>query len=339
MGEYCIKYNMEKISLEDYMQNRNDKSLFGADINEYTQNANFAILATSVDFLYLRASGSSSGRFRTDKRFIKYAEQCRNYGIPCGAYHYAVPSADVTTADVQCDNFIDTLQKGFGEGNYGDIFPVVDVEAPINKSITTVQLLNWVDRFRRRFREKTRRTLMLYTGAFFIDLYDNFYYPGRGYILADMPLWIAMYTSIPGNPPYPEDAGGWTRWRIWQFSESGRINGATSPTDLNWGPNRLSLLSPPQKVKGLTAVRSGNTITVRWNRSNEPDISGYNLYLNSRYAGSASKNADTYTIDASRFNIPAGVPLVVSIEAYDLDNDFSQERATANVKDMRTLIL
>ena len=56
------------------MQNRNDKSLFGIDINEYTQNVDFTVLATTIDFLYLRASGSASGRFRVDRKFLEFAK-------------------------------------------------------------------------------------------------------------------------------------------------------------------------------------------------------------------------------------------------------------------------
>lgn len=317
------------------MQDKNPNSLFGADINEYSQNVNFPILAIFVDFLYLRASGSASGRFRIDKKFIDFAKQSREYGIPVGAYHYAVPSANLTTADSQCDDFIATLQKGFGDGDYGDLFPVVDVEAPVDRSITTAQLLNWVDRFRKRFEKRTRRRLMLYTGAFFIDIYDNFLYPGKGYILSDMPLWIAMYTSIKGNPPYPMNQGGWTRWRIWQFSESGKVNGVSSPVDLNWGPNDLSLLMPPQKVSNLNATKIGNVITATWTKSKEKDISGYNLYLNNAYAGTASKDATTFKIDASKFKIPAGTPLIVSIEPFDLDNDFATKRTETRVKEAR----
>ena len=32
------------------MQDKNSKSLFGIDINEYTQNVQFNILATKIDF-------------------------------------------------------------------------------------------------------------------------------------------------------------------------------------------------------------------------------------------------------------------------------------------------
>ncbi|MDU7141480.1 MAG: hypothetical protein E6319_00790, partial [Anaerococcus vaginalis] len=64
---------------------------------------------------------------------------------------------DLTTADSQCDEFIDILQEGFGEKDYGDLFPVVDVEAPIDNKISTKALVDWVDRFRKRFERKTRR--------------------------------------------------------------------------------------------------------------------------------------------------------------------------------------
>ena len=161
------------------MQNRTDKSLFGIDINEYTQGVDFAVLARTVDFLYLRSSGSASGRFRTDRKIIDFASKARNNGIPEGAYHFAVPSYDLNTADAQCDGFINVLQQGFGDGDYGDLFPVVDVETPTDKSISTTALINWIDRFRKRFEKKTRRRLMLYTGAFFIDEYNIFFVPGN----------------------------------------------------------------------------------------------------------------------------------------------------------------
>ena len=239
------------------MQNKNPNSLFGVDINEYTQSVDFQVLATKIDFLYLRSSGSATGRFRADKKFLAFAKESRDYGIPVGAYHFGIPSYDLTDADRQCDDFINVLEEGFGTKNYGDLFPVLDIEAPIDKSITTTVLINWIDRFRKRFEKKTRRRLMLYTGAFFIELYNNFYIPGRGYPLKNMPLWIALYTKKPENPPYPKDQGGWTRWRIWQFSEDAIVEGIGNPVDANWGPNNIALLIQPSEVTGLKARRDG----------------------------------------------------------------------------------
>ena len=45
--------------------------------------------------------------------------------------------------------------------------PVIDVETPRDKSISTDTLLDWVDRFRKRFERKTRRRLMILYWFFF----------------------------------------------------------------------------------------------------------------------------------------------------------------------------
>lgn len=308
------------------MQDRNPLSTFGPDLNEFTQNVNFETLAKNSDFIYLRSSGSGTGQLRIDKKFFEFVKGCRSYGIPCGAYHYAKPSSDLQTAVMQADQFIDVLQQGFGKGDYGDLFPVLDVESPTDRSLTTTQLVNWIDRFRDRFEEKTRRRLMLYTGLFFIELYDNFEVPGRGYPLSDMPLWIAMYTRVPTNPPIPPNIGGWTRWTIWQFTDEGKLDGIGSPVDLNWGPNSIARLMPPTNVTGLQAYVSGGKIHVFWNANKEDDLNGYNVFINDNYAGTLPRKATKFVVDKSKFYLPKGKPIRVSIEAFDVTGDFSRER-------------
>lgn len=314
------------------MQDKNPLSTFGPDINEYTQMVDFDILSRNSDFIYFRSSGSGTGRFRVDTKFLEYAKACRQRGIPCGAYHYALPSADLTTADSQCDDFINILQQGFGQNDYGDLFPVVDVEAPLDNSITTTQLVNWVERFRTRFENKTRRRLMLYTGLFFIQMYDNFNVPGRGYPLSTMPLWIAMYTNVPSNPSIPPSIGGWTRWTMWQYTEEGILEGIGNPVDLNWGPNSVEQLTPPSIVTNLYAYQDGNNIYVFWNSNPEGDITGYNIFVNSSYAGTAPAKANKFTISKSRFNLPKNAPINISIEAFDATGDFSPERAVYTIE-------
>lgn len=313
------------------MQNKNPNSRFGIDINEYTQDVNFQTLARTIDFLYLRASGSGSGRFRVDRKFLEFAKAARDYGIPVGAYHYALPSYDLTTADSQCDEFIDILQEGFGEKDYGDLFPVVDVEAPIDNKISTKALIDWVDRFRKRFERKTRRRLMLYTGAFFIELYNDFKLPNGTQPLKNMPLWIAMYTNVPVNPPYPPNLGGWTRWRIWQFSESAKVQGIGNPVDANWGPNSIDLLIQPRNVTGLRATKRGNTINIRWNPNNDADLLGYNLFANNYWIGTVDADDTDFTIPISSLPFTQSGPIKISIEAFDLDGETSKARTTVTV--------
>lgn len=313
------------------MQGKNSKSLFGVDINEYTKNVQFNILATKVDFLYLRSSGSGSGRFRVDKKFFEFAKSSREYGIPVGAYHFGVPSYDLTDADRQCDDFIQVLQQGFGNKDYGDLFPVLDVETPVDKSISTKFVVEWIDRFRKRFEKKTRRRLMLYTGLFFIELYDNFYVPGKGYPLKNMILWIAMYTNVPINPKVPPDIGGWTRWRIWQYSESQTVQGVGNPVDANWGPNSISLLMQPATVSGLKAGLEDGKIYVSWDKNNDSDLLGYNIFLNKEWVGTVDENDTSYTISQDKIKNIKTRPLEVSIEAFDYDGETSKNRAKVRV--------
>lgn len=313
------------------MQDKNPNSRFGVDINEYTQNVQFDILATKIDFLYLRSSGSATGRFRVDRRFLEFAAASRNYGIPVGAYHFGVPSYDLTDADRQCDDFINVLQDGFGDKDYGDLFPVLDVETPIDKSITTKVLIDWIDRFRKRFERKTRRRLMLYTGVFFVQLYDNFYIPGRGYPLKNMPLWIALYTRIPTNPRVPPNVGGWTRWRIWQYSESATVLGIGNPVDANWGPDNVDLLTQPDVITGLEARFENGNIYVSWNKNTDIDLLGYNIFVNREWVGTVDEKATNYLISRDKIKAKKNVPIEVSIEAFDYDGETSKVRAKVNL--------
>ena len=308
------------------MQNKNPNSLFGIDINEYTQNVEFNVLATRIDFLYLRSSGSGSGRFRTDRKFFDYVIKAREYGIPVGAYHYALPSYDLNTADSQCDDFINILQQGFGEKNYGDLFPTVDVEAPVDNPISTKAMVEWIDRFRRRFEIKTRRKLMLYTGSFFLDLYNNFYIPDKGYPLSNMPLWIAMYTDIPGNPPYPKNQGGWTRWRIWQYRENLTVRGVGNPVDANWGPNRLELLMQPSIVPNLKAIKEGGNLVITWDRVNDVDLLGYNIFANNYWIGTVDEKDTRFVIKIKDLPVSTNKAITISIEAFDYDGETSKSR-------------
>lgn len=313
------------------MQDKNPNSLFGIDINEYTQNVQFNILATKIDFLYLRSSGSGTGRFRVDKKFLEFAAASRNFGIPVGAYHFGIPSYDLTDADRQCDDFINLLQEGFGNKDYGDLFPVLDIEAPRNKSITTKVLIDWIDRFRKRFERKTRRRLMLYTGVDFIELYNNFYIPERGYPLKNMILWIAMYTKIPTNPKFPPNVGGWTRWRIWQYSEDQNVSGVGNPVDANWGPDNIDLLTQPDNVTGLQARFQSGNIYVSWNRNKDIDLLGYNIFVNKEWVGTVDENATNYLITSDKLKIQKNMPIEVTIEAFDYDGETSKTRSKVNL--------
>nr|BAV13150.1 muramidase [Clostridium cellulovorans] len=324
----------EKISLEGAMQANNPNSLLGVDLNEFNKDVNLQVLARRFGFIYLRACSYGSGRLVVDKKFAEYAKECRDNGIPAGGYIYSMPSSDLTTADEQCDTFIEILQTGFGNNDYGDLFPVLDVEGPIENLIPTTDLIDWIERFKKRFERKTRRRLMLYVGEYFVGLYDNFYYPGRGFPLSVMPLWIAKYRLANVNDPIPSNVGGWTRWRVWQYSETGSVPGARYPVDLNYGPDNIDYLIQPDIVSGLTATRRGNNIYVRWNANKDLDLAGYNLFINRNYVTTLGKTSTSYNIPLRKYNY-LKTPYIVAIEAFDRDGEVSKRRASVTIQRTR----
>lgn len=313
------------------MQNRNDKSLFGIDINEYSQGVDFAVLSKTIDFLYLRSSGSASGRFRVDRKFLEFAKKARGFKIPVGAYHFGVPSYDLNTADSQCNDFINILQEGFGQKDYGDLFPVLDVEVPTDKSISTQALINWIERFKTKFEKNTRRRLMLYTGAFFVEMYNNFFIPNKGYPLKNMILWIAHYTAIKGNASVPPDVGGWTRWRVWQYSESATVAGVTSKVDANWGPDNIDLLTQPRNVSGLTVNRKGNKLNINWKSNTDKDLVGYNIFANNYWIGTVDVKDTSFSIGINQLPFSVNGPIKISIEAFDNDGETSKNRSSFTI--------
>ncbi|WP_194191171.1 glycoside hydrolase family 25 protein [Clostridium chrysemydis] len=313
------------------MQDKGPKDTFGIDLNEYSQNVDFKVLASTIDFLYLRSSGSGSGKFREDKKFVEFAKQSRGYKIPVGAYHFGVPSYNLVSADEQCDDFIGILQKGFGNKNYGDLFPVLDVETPIENKLSNDAMLNWIDRFRNRFEKKTRRRLMLYTGTFFIDLYGDFKNSKGEQPLKNMPLWIAMYTNIPNNPPYPPNVGGWTRWRIWQYSENENVKGVGNPVDANFGV-KLDLLTQPREVQGLKAYADNKFIHVTWEKNTDIDLLGYNIFVDGYWIGTVDKVDTSYKIPLSKIYKPKGRMLEIGIDAFDYDGESSKIRSKVKIE-------
>lgn len=313
------------------MQDSNPLNTFGPDINQYTKSVDFETLSKNSDFIYLRASGSGSGTFKIDDKVLSFAESCKKYNIPCGAYHYAIPSSDLSTAASQCDDFIQTLYKAFGQGNCGELYPVLDVEEPLDKSLTTAQVIAWIQAFSSRFFKATKRKIMLYTGYFFIQLYDDFFIKGKGYPLKNMPLWIALYPNIPGNPKTPPNIGGWTSWLMWQYTQKGELDGIGNPVDLNWGPTNLIDLKPPENVDCFSAYMSNGKIYTSWCSVEGKNIWGYNIFVNSYYAGTVSQLAKKYTINASNFYLQKGKPIVLTIEAFDKFGGVSLKRSAYTI--------
>ena len=129
-----------------------------------------------------------------------------------------------------------------------------------------------------------------------------------------MILWIAHYTAIPGNAPVPPDVGGWTRWRVWQYSESATVGGVTSKVDANWGPDSIDLLTQPRNVAGLTVSRKGNILNVSWKKNTDADLVGYNIFANNYWIGTVDAKDTSFSININQLPFTVKGTIKISIE-------------------------
>ena len=224
------------------MQKASASCLHGIDVSHWQGEIDWhSVKKDNISFAYIK---STEGRTYTDPRFISNARGAITANIPTGAYHFARPDNNPTKqgAIEEAKHFIKTMAEGFGKNRVGGILPVLDLEvqpAKKDSEAATHEILEWTASFDRYFTESTGKALMLYTGSYFIKEHNNFNHPAHGFILAHMPLWIAMYPHARGNPEYPDNAGGWARWTAWQYTNSGRVKGIKGNVDLNWAVPEL----------------------------------------------------------------------------------------------------
>lgn len=189
-----------------------EESVFGVDMSHYQGDINwgqFRNITTAVpaSFVILRATMGSDSR---DRHFKKYWKQARQRGIVCGAYHFFRPDEPGL---LQAQNFIRHVRL-----KAGDLPPVVDVEhepkkTTISKMVAELQV--FVDAVEKQYGVKP----IIYSGDWF---YRTHLSSGQ---FDDYPVWIANYNFLwkPKNK----------KWIIWQFTDTGRIEGVDEMVDLN----------------------------------------------------------------------------------------------------------
>lgn len=308
------------------MQLNNPNSLNGIDISQFQSFPDFLLVNNFAKFMYHRIASQSTGIYNPDDNFLVNIPNARAQGIPVGGYLFAgITTGTPAEAELQADRFIDDLQLAFGEGNYGDLFPVLDFEAgsKLNPAMPTDVMLEWVEHFIEYFQAKTGRKMMLYTAEFFAQMENDFFHSTRGHILAKYPLWVAFYLHL--NPQdRPPDFGGWTEWRAWQYSDQGSVEGIIGNVDLNYGPDHISLLMPPRRPIGLRAEPDNNSVNLHWDETDEVDIKGWHVYINGTKVAFVAKQTDenqiiTYLADG----LTNGKAYKFGIQAEDHDGDLS----------------
>lgn len=323
------------------MQTRGSANIFGVDISEYQGITNPSkLFADFPKFIYYRAFGSAGN---PDKKFIERVSLAKSYGVPSGAYYFAHPTKALGNGgeeevDFQVDQFCDLLEYAYGFRNFGDLIPMLDVEAwgnttpqsPMNHGLTGLQVVAWVKLFDEKFFKRTKRRLGFYSNRYFLldptqlGLSNADLEP-----LKHMPLWLAEYDRYYPNNKIdsnaPQNLGGWTTYALWQYEviADGTDHGLTHSTN-EVDHNRtdsVDRIMPPPPPTNIGARQVNNTqIEIFFTKPNITDYLGASIYINGVWKAWVTAANNKATIDIS--NYPKNQDITYQIVVEDSYSDF-----------------
>jgi GH25 family lysozyme M1 (1,4-beta-N-acetylmuramidase) len=182
----------------------------GIDISHWQDTIDWpAVKGDGVEFALAKATEATD---YVDPTFDTNRAEAKAAGIAFGAYHFFRSDEDPT---VQAQHFATTL----GSVEVGEISPVLDLETADGEGGTTI-----VERaltFLEVLESLTGRVPIIYTSPSFYE--STLDAPAS---LGAYPLWIANWeTSCPTVPTT------WADWSVWQYTDSGSVNGIGGPVD------------------------------------------------------------------------------------------------------------
>jgi GH25 family lysozyme M1 (1,4-beta-N-acetylmuramidase) len=195
------------------MQTRNSGNAQGIDVSRWQGPINWqAVKHAGIQFVMMKAT---EGTHRVDPNLHQNYRGAKDAGIPLGFYHFAHVSNDPVK---EAEHYLLTVS-----GLEAELWHVLDMEhgsldgSPYTKS----QVSEWSRLWLNKVQECTGKMPMIYTGASFAGTYFEA-------DLCTYPLWVAHYgTNTPMSNPV------WDRWTVFQYSETGRVDGISGHVDLN----------------------------------------------------------------------------------------------------------
>ncbi|GAV11274.1 GH25 family lysozyme [Paenibacillus sp. NAIST15-1] len=194
------------------MQSRNKANLIGIDVSHHNGSIDWNKVIADVKYVFIKAS---EGVGYKDPNLTLNATGAEKVNLPKGFYHYARPETG-NSAKSEAQSFVDSI-KGFK----AELPHVLDLEgaaANLGKEALTKWAVEWLE----EVQKLTGHKVMLYTGASFAKTYC-------GTALGRYPLWVAHY----GGVDTPMNNSIWSKWAVFQFTETGRVSGINGNVDIN----------------------------------------------------------------------------------------------------------
>ena len=210
-----------------------DKNYNGIDVSKHQGIINWDVVKkdTKIQYVYIKATEGSD---RVDEQYLTNLHNARKAGIRVGSYHYLTNRSSVTT---QFQNFAMNAPR-----DQQDLIPVIDVE--VCRQWDAQQLRDSLKVFANMLEDYYGCKPIIYT-------YESFFKKYLGKAFADYPIFIAKYSS-----ELPNING--VKWILWQYSESGTVNGIKGSVDLsrfNKGHTIQEILYRPAKGKPKISVK------------------------------------------------------------------------------------
>lgn len=212
-----IIFQTDFISILRYIMSNNIKSvdlvgeMYGIDVSHHQGKIDWVKVNKwknkKIDFVYIKAT---EGATYVDKTYKTNIKEARKSGLLVGSYHYFRTSSSV---EDQFKNFINTVDK-----SKQDLIPLIDVEE--KKNWSNEEFHKNLKAFLKKVENYFGKKPMIYTINHFYIL--NFFGEYESYHFL-----IGRYGIC---PPFMIDK---TDWTIWQFSETGKIEGISKDVDID----------------------------------------------------------------------------------------------------------
>ena len=183
---------------------------FGIDVSHHNGKIDWAKVAASpTNFVFMKATEKDnfiSPAFATNWGAAK--------GLKRGAYHFFRPGV---SGAAQAAHFLGAYSPA-----KGDLLPALDIEDfdGSSKPAFAKEVRTWLDAVASALGGKLP---FIYTSASFWAKIGN----PAGF--GNHPLWVAHYTSAT-KPNLPK---GWNDYTIWQYSQTGSVDGIKGGCDVN----------------------------------------------------------------------------------------------------------
>lgn len=193
-------------------------ALYGIDISNWRKNIDLGVVSPRPDFVIMKATGGTGYIDKTCDGFVQKAKQL---GMLWGFYHFADDGYGLDPVR-EAEFFVNNCRNYFGQG-----IPILDWE-PRQAHRTDVALA-----FLQRVYELTGYRCMIYMNASTENSND-----WSKVVAGGFPLWLAGYpsqgrTTLGARTDCPYKLRYWSKPAMWQYTETGRLNGYGTDLDMN----------------------------------------------------------------------------------------------------------